>query len=215
MSAEAVQRGRLIAVEGTRGRDVAQGARRVWDALRAAGVQGGISWWDASGTFFEARQVKRKEFVPSPRTLVLFYVVDLKFRLKWEIEPLLAEGRTVIAAGYTSSIRAFARAAGIPKAWVDTVFETIPAPDVTLRAKERKQTSAWKGDPEEGFCETCVVAMVNDRQRFDAVRLRRDAIEALDHEERRGRLARVRKKTIKRLAKQIAPGKSGASAHSR
>jgi len=35
----------------------------VWGALKDAGADGGISWWDASGTFFEARQVKRKEFV--------------------------------------------------------------------------------------------------------------------------------------------------------
>lgn len=192
--------GRLIAVEGTRGRDIAVSARRAWEALRAGGAEGGISWWDASGTFFEARQVRRKEFVPSPRTLILFYAVDLQFRLKWEIEPLIAEGRTVVAAPYTGTVRAFGRAAGVPKAWLDAVLAPIRTADVSLWARERGRRSGWKGDAGEGFCETCVVAMVNDGQRFDPVALRRTMIDLLQRRERKGDLDRVRKKVLKRLA---------------
>lgn len=191
--------GRLIAVEGTRGRDLGVAAHRVWDALQADGAEGGISWWDASGTFFEARQVKRKEFVPSPRTLILFYAVDLHFRLKWEIEPLLAEGRTVVAAPYVGTLRAFGRAAGVPKAWLDAVLSTIRPADVTLRAKERSKGSGWTGDADEGFCETCAVAMRNDGQCVDPVALRRGMIEILERRERRGEMKRVRKKNLKKL----------------
>ena len=110
----------------------------MWGALKDAGAAGGISWWDSSGTFFEARQVKKKEFVPSPRTLVLFYAVDIQFRMKWEIEPQLAEGHTVVAAPYTDTVRAFGRAAGIPKDWLDAVLAPLPEADASFCAKDRK-----------------------------------------------------------------------------
>ena len=201
MSAEAPS-GRLVAVEGTRGCDIDEAARRVWNVLHSAGTQGGISWWDASGTFFEARQVKKKEFVPSPRTLILFYAVDLQFRLKWEIEPLLAAGQTVVAAPYTETLRAFGRAAGIDKAWLDAVLAPIRQADVTLRAKDRQTKTGWTGDADEGFCETCILAMKNDGQQFDPVKMRRAMFECFDRRERRGELERVRKKALKRVVKR-------------
>jgi len=202
MNGDARPKGRLVAVEGTRGRDVAEAARRVWGALKDAGADGGISWWDASGTFFEARQVKKKEFVPSPRTLVLFYAVDLQFRMKWEIEPHLAEGHTVVAAPYTDTVRAFGRAAGIPKDWLDAVLAPLPEADASFCAKDRKKKSGWTGGAEEGFCETCAAAMVNDGQHVDPVTVRRAMIGALERRLRRGALSRVRKKALKRLARQ-------------
>jgi hypothetical protein len=203
MNAGARPRGLLVAIDGTRGRDVADDARRLWDALKGSGVKGGISWWDASGTFFEARQVKKKEFVPSPRTLILFYAVDLQFRLRWEIEPLLAEGCTVVAAPYTETVRTFGRAAGLPKDWVDAVLAPLPRADVTFCARERKKKSGWKGTTAEGFCETCALAMINDGQQFDPVRLRAAMIDAFDRRQRRGALIPLRKKTIRRLVKQV------------
>jgi len=192
-------RGRLVAVEATRARDLEEAARRVWEALKKGGVQGGISRWDASGTFFEARQVKKKDFVPSPRTLLLFYAVDLQFRLKWEIEPLLAEGKTVVAAPYVETARAYGRAAGIPKAWLDALFAPVRPADVTLRGKERKPRSGWKDDPEVGFAETCAAAMRNARQAFDPVEIRRAMIAALERREHAGAVRRVRKKVLERL----------------
>jgi hypothetical protein len=201
MSADVRPKGRLIAVEGTRGPDIAEAARRVWDEVKGRGVTGGISQWDASGTFFEARQVKKKEFVPSPRTLVLFYAVDLQFRLKWEIEPLIAQGQTVVAAPYTGTVRAFGRAAGIPKDWLDAVLAPVREADVSLRAKERKSKAGWKGGPEEGFCETCVSAMVTARQQLDASKVRQAMIDELERLEDRGALTRVRKKSLKRLTR--------------
>ena len=191
--------GRLVAVEATRARDLDEAARRVWNALQERGAQGGISRWDASGTFFEARQVKRKEFVPSPRTLLLFYAVDLQFRLKWEIEPLLAEGKTVVAAPYVETARAYGRAAGIPKNWLDALFAPVRPADVTLRAKERRPRSGWKDDPERGFAETCAAAMCNGRQTFDPVDIRRAMIAALERREDAGAVLRVRKKVLGKL----------------
>ena len=200
MTTGAMPTGRLVAVEGSRGRDIADAARRVWDALKSRGAHGGISWWDASGTFFESRQVKKKEFVPSPRTLVLFYAVDLQFRLKWEIEPLAGRRAHRDRGTLHGTIRAFGRAAGIPKAWLDAVLAPCRPADVSLRAKEGKKKSGWSGGSEEGFCETCAVAMANDRQQVDLAKLRRAMIEVLERRERRGALSRVRKKALKRLA---------------
>ena len=162
--------GRLVAVEATRARDIDEAARRVWDALRARGAEGGISRWDASGTFFEARQVKKKEFVPSPRTLLLFYAVDLQFRLKWEIEPLLAEGQHGRRGALHRARRGPSAAPQeCPKAWLDAVLAPVPPADVTLRAKERKPSVRLEGRRRVGFCETCAAAMRNGRQRFDPV----------------------------------------------
>ena len=49
---------------------------------------------------------------PSARTLLLLYAADLAFRLRWQIRPALAEGRTVVAAPYVDTAVAFGRAAG-------------------------------------------------------------------------------------------------------
>ena len=53
---------------------------------------------------------------PSARTLLLLYAADLAFRLRWEIRPALAAGRTVVAAPYVDTAVAFGRAAGVPAA---------------------------------------------------------------------------------------------------
>ena len=50
---------------------------------------------------------------PSARTLLLLYAADLAFRLRWQIRPALAEGRTVVAAPYVDTAMAFGRAAGL------------------------------------------------------------------------------------------------------
>jgi hypothetical protein len=201
MSAKPVPRGRLIAVDGTRGRDIADAARRVWEFLRERGVEGGISRWDASGTFFEARGVKKKEFVPSPRTLLLFHAVDLQFRLKWEIEPLIAEGKTVIVAPYVETARVLGRALGIDREWLDALFAPVPAPDVAFHAKERKKKAGWKDVPEEGLAETCAAAIVNSRPDADLAALRRRMVRAFDKRVDRGALLPVRKRSVRALGK--------------
>ena len=43
---------------------------------------------------------KGKRGYAPPQTLVLLYASDLLFRLRWEIRPALAEGRTVVVAPY-------------------------------------------------------------------------------------------------------------------
>src|SRR5262249_50080316 len=65
---------------------------------------------------------------PSVRTLLLLYAADLAFRLRWEIRPALAEGRSVVAAPYVDTAGAFGRAAGIDPAWLTNLFLFAPRP---------------------------------------------------------------------------------------
>jgi hypothetical protein len=74
----------------------------------------------------------RSAGAPSARTLLLLYAADLAFRLRWQIRPALAEGRTVIAAPYIDTAVAFGRAAGLPAAWLSNLFLFAP------RAAERR-----------------------------------------------------------------------------
>jgi len=75
----------------------------------------GLEPLDASNTFYELRMVKGQEPHADPRALMLLYASDLLFRLRWEIEPALKKGRTVVAAPYVESAMAFGVAAGLPK----------------------------------------------------------------------------------------------------
>jgi hypothetical protein len=125
--------GRLIAVDGVGHPAVAAAAR---EAL--AGVprrqRGGISWWDASGVFEELAIAGPEATTASPRTLLLLYAADLAFRLRWEIRPLLEEGRTVVAAPYVATAMAFGRAVGIEPEWMENLFQFAPPADATMAA---------------------------------------------------------------------------------
>jgi thymidylate kinase len=121
----------LIAVEGVNGAAVAAMARTVLADVKRA-HRGGVSGWDASGVFGELAVAEEDEAgLPSARTLLLLYANDLAFRLRWEIKPALAEGRTVIAAPYVESAVAFGRAAGLPRKWLQALFHFAPRPGTT------------------------------------------------------------------------------------
>jgi hypothetical protein len=111
--------GVLISIDGVNGTAVAEAAR---DALSQAGGPGGISLWDASGVFGEMVCAGDEAGHPSARTLLLLYASDLMFRLRWAIEPALAEGKTVVAAPYIETAVAFGRAAGLSGGWLANLF---------------------------------------------------------------------------------------------
>ena len=115
---------RLIAVDGIESTAVIAAARRALGPRS----RGGISHWDASGVFQELAVAEGGAGAPSPRTLLLLYAADLAFRLRWEIRPALAEGRTVVAAPYVETAVAFGRAAGIPANWLENLFRFAPRP---------------------------------------------------------------------------------------
>ena len=116
--------GTLIAVDGVDASALLAAANR---ALKEH-PHGGISRWDASGVFQELAVADAAAGAPSARTLVLLYAADLAFRLRWQIRPALAEGRTVIAAPYVDTATAFGRAAGLAPSWLMNLFRFAPRP---------------------------------------------------------------------------------------
>jgi hypothetical protein len=116
--------GTLIAVDGVNGRAVMRTAAKV--AAEKPRDRPGISSWDASGIFGDLDAAGAEVERPSARTLMLLYAADLAFRIRWEIRPALAEGRSVIAAPYVDTAFALGRAMGLNEAWLRSVFEFAP-----------------------------------------------------------------------------------------
>src|ERR1700730_5739525 len=117
----------LIAVDGVNGAAVKAAARAALaEADRAR--RGGVSAWDASGLFEELAVADETARPPSARTLLLLFAADLVFRLRWEIQPALAEGRVIVAAPYVDTAVAFRRAAGVSSAWLSNLFNFAPRP---------------------------------------------------------------------------------------
>jgi len=117
----------LIAVDGLGGAAIAAAARAALASIDRA-TRGGVSCWDASGVFEELAVAGADAGPPSVRTLLLLYAADLAFRLRWEIRPVLAEGRSVVAAPYVETAVAFGRAAGIDRGWLVNLFRFAPRP---------------------------------------------------------------------------------------
>lgn len=117
----------LISVDGVNGAAVKTAARAALAEIGRA-RRGGVSTWDASGLFEELAVADDEAGTPSARTLLLLFAADLAFRLRWEIEPALAQGKVVVAAPYLETAVAFGRAAGIAGAWLDSLFSFAPRP---------------------------------------------------------------------------------------
>ena len=118
----------LVSVDGLNGRAVLVAARQVL-AVKGRPRRHDISRWDASRLFDQLWVAGGGGGTPSARTLLLLYAADLAFRLRWEIEPALADGRTVVAAPYVDTAKAFGRAAGLSAGWLASLFQFAPPPD--------------------------------------------------------------------------------------
>jgi hypothetical protein len=119
--------GRLVAFDGINGAALLASAQEALAGCKPA-LRGGISRWDASGVFEELTVADERAGTPAPRTLLLLYAADLAFRLRWEIWPAIADGRTVIAAPYVDTAVAFGRALGLPAVWLSNLFRFAPRP---------------------------------------------------------------------------------------
>ena len=143
-------RAMLIAVDGVDPVAVLAEARAALGALGAP-ARGGISPWDASGVFQELAVADEAAGAPSARTLLLLYAADLAFRLRWQIRPALAEGRTVVAAPYVDTAMAFGRAAGLKPAWLVNLFRFAPRARVRRFVHARDARAARLKDGFVGF----------------------------------------------------------------
>jgi hypothetical protein len=156
MAGENERPGRLIAIDGSRGKDVAAAAEALAAALRKRDVPCGISRWDASGLFADLIAADRSPSAlrsVSARTITLVYAADLVFRLRWEIAPVLASGGVVIAAPYTATAVAVGVAAGLTDHWVREILRFAPPPAITTLARERKVDRGWPKRPARGYAE--------------------------------------------------------------
>ena len=151
--------GRLIAIEGTRGKDTAAAAAAVIEALKEAGIEGAISRFDASGLFGELAAAGRGDRNISMRTLTLVYAADLAFRLRWEIRPVLEAGGVVIAAPYVETAVAFGAGCGLAEEWIRELLRFAPKPDLRARVVERKLDRGWKPRLDRGYPEYCAAML--------------------------------------------------------
>jgi hypothetical protein len=136
---------KLVSIDGVDASAVIAAARLAIVGHR----RGGISHWDASGIFQDLGVADAEAGAPSARTLLLLYAADLAFRLRWEIRPALAAGRTVVAAPYVATAVAFGRAAGVPAGWLANLFRFAPPP--TQRRFVTVARGAAAGDGFVGF----------------------------------------------------------------
>jgi thymidylate kinase len=183
------RRGSLVALEGTNGVMLRSEAERL-GRLCCGAADPAWSLWDASSTFYELRMVKAKNLTPTPRVLMLLYASDLLFRLRWEIEPALKEGRTVVAAPYVESAMAFGVVAGLSKAWIEELFRFAPKPAASFRLKEKKKGKEKKkdGDGEPGFVEFFCASLAKHYPGWETAEVRREMLKYLKSLEARDRI---------------------------
>jgi thymidylate kinase len=201
--------GRLIAVDGSRGKDTAAAAAAVVEQLRRSGVECAISRWDASGLFGELASAARGDRNISMRTLALVYAADLAFRLRWEIRPVLEAGGVVVASPYIETVVAFGSSCGLSEDWTRQLMRFAPAPDVRGRAEERKVERPWKRRTDRGFAEYCAVMLDASTSTKVAKRARHEMMRML--EQARGRkVVTLTDKGIEVVAKSITGSRKDA-----
>ena len=200
--------GRLIAIDGTRGRDVARAASALSDALNADGVECAISRWDASGLFGELAAGAQGDPHLSPRALSLVFAADLAFRLRWEVGPVLARGGVVIAAPYVETAVAFGAAAGLGEAWLRHLLRFAPKPDLRGRSEERKPHRGWKPRLDRGYAEFAT-ALLQASPGAVSKKTRRHAMALLDRHSGR-RVYRLSEKGTAGLAKTVIGSSTAA-----
>jgi hypothetical protein len=145
--------GRLIAVDGSRGKDVAVAAGDIVAALKRDGIECVVSRWDASGLFTDMAPGGAIARDVSIRTLSLVYAADLAFRLRWEIRPVLEAGGVVVAAPYIDTGVIFGAICGLDEKWLRQLMRFAPAADFRGLAQERKIHQPWKRRTDRGYPE--------------------------------------------------------------
>ena len=205
--------GRLIAVDGTRGKDTSAAAAALIDALTERHVECAISRFDASGLFGELAAPGRGDRNISARTLTLVYAADLAFRLRWEIRPVLEAGGIVIAAPYTETAVAFGAAAGLEEAWIRELLRFAPKPGYRSRAEERKIDSGWKPRLDRGYAEYCAAMLDASPPKSAWKRARRDAM-ALLHRPKGRKIYRLNDKGVAELVKAVTGSRRDAGRRS-
>jgi hypothetical protein len=194
---------RLIAIDGSRGTDVAKDAEALAAEVREHGATCMISRWDASGLFGELAQADDQQRHVSARNLTLVFAADLAFRLRWEIRPALLAGHVVIAAPYVDTAVSLAMACGLSEKWLRSVLRFAPAAAVRGFSRERKVDRGWKQRLDRGYPEYCAALLADADASFKVKRTRTAMIDRL--EDMKGRKAsELSKRGREALARTIA-----------
>jgi hypothetical protein len=196
VSEKAPNQSRLIALEGTHGPDLAAATASLLRKLVAHKKACGASRWDVSNTFFEMRFVKPSVPPASARMLILLYASDLVFRLRWEIEPALKEGKLVVAAPYVDTAVALGVAVGLPRRWLADLFSFAPKPEAVFRIEEKKKNWHKKCKPGDGFIEFCCSVLANSHPYPDPADIRARALDYLDHLQAKKGCSGLKKKAV-------------------
>lgn len=181
MAAQVAHPGRLIAIDGSRGKDVSAAASAIVEALKADGIESAVSRWDASGLFTELAEGAKTGGGVSMRSLSLVYAADLAFRLRWEIRPMLESGGVVIAASYVETAVAFGASCGLDEDWIRQLLRFAPQADVHGRTEERKTRRPWKRNIARGYCEFGATMLDVSAPQRASLAARRVMISKLDH----------------------------------
>ncbi len=205
--------GHLIAVDGSRGKDVSSAADALARRLRRRGVECAISRWDASGLFGDLAQAGRPGRQVSSRTLSLVYAADLAFRLRWEIRTAIETGGVVIAAPYIETAAAFASACGLPDGWLRDLLRFAPAPDVRAVVRERKSDRGWKPRLDRGYGEYGAALFQEAQPDFNATHTRHAMIAALTAD-RGGKVFQLSGKGIEQAARAVIGNRPAAARQS-
>ena len=203
--------GRLIAIDGSRGKDVSLAAADLAARFKRRGIECAISRWDASGLFTDLAAAARDERNVSIRSLSLVYAADLAFRLRWEIRPVLEAGGVVIAAPYVDTAVAFGAICGLDEEWLRTLVRFAPAPDCRGLADERKIDRPWKRRTDRGYAEFGATMLEMTAPKSGSKSARR-AMMALLHRSRGRRLFHLTNKGLAALAKAAVTDTRKASA---
>ena len=180
------RKGQLIALDGSGNPSMALAVKRLMRYYGGPKSKVGVSKWDASAIFFDVLEGPRDIPGATPRTLLLLYATDLAFRLRWEIEPALADGMTVIAAPYVEVAFAFAKATGVPSQWVKSLLSFAPPANATYRVSE-VGASAKTGQPKDNFLEFCFLQLRRGQGRWATEDTRTVFLEHLKTLESRGK----------------------------
>jgi len=202
--------GRLIAVDGSRGKDVAAAAGDIVAALKRERIDCATSRWDASGLFTDMAAGGRIDHNVSIRTLSLVYAADLAFRLRWEIRPALEAGAVVVAAPYIDTAVALGATCGLAEDWLQLLMRFAPVPDFRGLTEERKIDKPWKRRADRGYAEYGAMMLAATAPRGVSKAARRRMMEMLDRT--RGRkLFHLSNKGIGQLQKAIIDSRKDAA----
>lgn len=205
--------GRLISVDGTRGKDVTLAANDIVARLKHDGIECAVSRWDASGLFTDMTAGIGGDRNVSIRTLSLVYAADLAFRLRWEIRPVLEAGGVVIAAPYIDTAVAFGSICGLDEEWLRRLMRFAPAAGYRGLVDERKIDRPWKRRTDRGYAEYGALLLEAAAPKRVSKPARRRMMTMLDRA--RGRkVYHLTNKGIGALAKAFTDSRTDASRRS-